>query len=135
MTSHLRNEKRVKQLAYLGFLKRSWTKSSAARQAGVTMTQVFNWRDDPDFAAEEIAAYDEGTDDYEEIAAKRAFHGVLKPVYQQGHRVGTIREYSDTLAVTILKRRNPAFRERHEVTGKDGAPIKFILASDKERDV
>jgi hypothetical protein len=44
--------------------------------------------------------------------------------YEGGARVGEVREYSDTLLLAMLKGRRPdVYRERHEVTGKDGKPL------------
>lgn len=59
---------------------------------------------------------------------RRAFKGVLKPVYQGGARVGSIREYSDTLAIFLMKAHRPEkYRDtvRNEHTGKGGGPIDY----------
>src|SRR5574337_1699712 len=80
----------------------------------------------PDFSAAWDAALELGTDSLEDEAVRRAHEGTLKPVYQGGKKVGTIREYSDTLLIFMLKARRPErFKERlaAEHTGKGGTPI------------
>lgn len=48
--------------------------------------------------------------------ARRAIEGVDKPVFYKGEEVGSIREYSDTLAITLAKAVRPArFRENVKV--------------------
>lgn len=126
MRSHNRNVEAEKWKKLLGYLRRGWTYSAACRQADLVYGTVMKRkREDEDFAAQCQEAYDEGTDTFEDEANRRAFEGTLKPVYQQGGRVGTIREFSDPLAALILKKRNPAFKERHEHsgTGEGGAII------------
>lgn len=62
----------------------------------------------------------------EDEAQRRAFEGTLKPVYQGGKLVGKVREYSDTLAIVLLKAHAPEkYRERYgmEHTGKGGKPL------------
>lgn len=52
----------------------------------------------------------------EDEAHRRAFEGVDKPVFYQGDECGTIREYSDTLAIFLLKAHNPEkYRENSKV--------------------
>ena len=64
----------------------------------------------------------------EDEAQRRAFHGTKKPVYQGGKLVGHIQEYSDTLLIFLLKGKKPdVYKDRHELTGKDGEAIKSEL--------
>jgi hypothetical protein len=68
------------------------------------------------------------TDEMEAEAYRRGVKGVDKPVFQGKELVGHVREYSDTLLIFMLKARKPEkYREttRHELTGKDGAPLDF----------
>ena len=61
-----------------------------------------------------------GTEVLEDEALRRARDGTDKPIYQGGKKVGSVREYSDTLLIFLLKARNPAkYRERIDahVTG------------------
>ena len=44
-----------------------------------------------------------GAEALEDEATRRAAEGVDEPVFHQGAQVGTIRKYSDTLAIFLLK--------------------------------
>jgi hypothetical protein len=55
---------------------------------------------------------------------RRALVGWKEPVYQGGKEVGTIRKFSDNLLIFLLKGKRPeVFRERHELTGANGAAL------------
>lgn len=67
-----------------------------------------------------------GTAALEDEAVRRAMEGTLKPVFYKGAKVGTIREYSDTLLIFLLKARDPekyAERSKQEVSGPGGQPL------------
>lgn len=89
---------------------------------------AYNWREeDPEFAAAWDKAKAIGLDALEDEATRRAFEGTEKPVFHLGSECGTIREYSDTLTIFLLKGGKPEkYRERvsQELTGKDGGPVK-----------
>jgi hypothetical protein len=62
----------------------------------------------------------------EDALWERGVKGILRPVYQGGRKVGSVREYSDAAAIFLLKGRAPAkYRERFEHTGKDGGPMRL----------
>lgn len=70
-----------------------------------------------------------GTKALESEAARRAYHGTLKPVYQKGMRVGQIREYSDTLLMFLLKGRKPKkYRDNVNVkhSGSTAVKLQFV---------
>lgn len=76
------------------------------------------------------AAWDEaikhGTAALEDEAARRAMEGTLRPVFYKGEKCGTVREYSDTLLIFLLKARDPekyTDRVKQELTGAGGGPI------------
>lgn len=76
----------------------------ACREAGVTRQAAYNHRNsDPDFARLWDEALEESTDELVGEAYRRAKDGVRKPVYQGGKKVGEVQEYSDTLAIFLLK--------------------------------
>jgi hypothetical protein len=96
----------------------------SAQAVGVGRKTVYDWLKREPFKALYDDAHEDALDQLEEEARRRAVDGVLKPVYQQGHRVGTIKEYSDVLLITLLKGKRPdTFRERVEHTGKDGGAL------------
>src|SRR3546814_20677703 len=57
------------------------------------------------------AAWDEAMnqalDDLEAVLLERAAHGVEKPVFYGGKPCGKVRQYSDTLAMFILRAKRP----------------------------
>ena len=70
---------------------------------------------DPEFAQLLEDAMQVGYDNLMEEAQRRAFEGYEKPVYQGGLRVGMIREFSDSLAMFLLKGYKPkTFKDRTE---------------------
>lgn len=95
------------------------TIARAAKKAGVHYTLPYKRRrSDPEFAAAWKEAAAIGTELLEEEAARRAFHGTDKPVYQRGVKVGVIREYSDTLLMFLLKGRKPeVYRDGYSEDG------------------
>ena len=116
-------EKREKFLKKL----REWPNvARAARQCGVSRQTVNNHRRSDDaFAAAWDEALDEGVDRLEEEAERRGFKGVMEPVYYKGEKVGTIRRYSDTLAIFLLKAHRPEkYRENIDITS-GGRALQF----------
>lgn len=113
--------------AFLDALAQTANVSAACKAAKVPRRTAYDWKDaDPEFRKAWDAALELGTDALEDEAVRRAHEGTLKPVYQGGKKVGTIREYSDTLLIFMLKGRRPdRFKDRMaaEHTGKGGGPI------------
>lgn len=71
-----------------------------------------------EFARDWDDAIEAGTDNLEQEARRRAYEGTEKPVFYQGVECGTIREFSDTLTIFLLKGNRPdKYRERSEVIG------------------
>jgi hypothetical protein len=101
--------------------------SPACRKAKVPRGNIYLWqKNDLEFKQ----AFDEAcvvaNAALEDEAIRRGYEGVLKPIYQGGKKVGTVREYSDTLLIFLMKGRMPEkYKDRvaNEHTGKDGAPI------------
>ena len=98
--------------------------TGAAARAGISRRTVYDWREgDAEFARAWDTAVDAGTDRLEDEALRRAAKGTLRPVYQGGKRVGTVREYSDTLLIFSLKGRRPEkYKDRtvveHDMTDR-----------------
>jgi hypothetical protein len=71
---------------------------------------------DPEFVARFEEAYKRGYDVLEEECQRRAFAGYEKPVFQGGRRVGSVTEFSDGLAMFLMKGRKPGvFIDRSSV--------------------
>lgn len=108
--------------------------TQAAHWAGYTREYVYTLRkEDPEFEKAWDAALEESLDLCEGELHRRAFIGTDKPVYQGGELVGKIREYSDTLAIFLMKAHRPEkYREttRTEITGKNGKAIEIEYLND-----
>ena len=132
----------------------------ACELAGVHRDSHYAWLDsDPLYQAAFSVAMDRGIDALEAEATRRAFDGVVKPVYNNGKRAvdvkvddkgqvvlkdgkpiaipATIREYSDGLAMFLLKGRRPErYRERISMDSRfvdqQGKDRPFLL-SDADR--
>lgn len=106
--------------------------SKACDDADVNRSAVYAHREaHEDFAQAWAEALEIAADAMELEVRRRAVDGVEEPVYQGGGKVGTIRRYSDTLLMFLLKGTRPEkFRERHELVGKNGQELfKVYLAT------
>jgi hypothetical protein len=112
---------------FLAQLRKEPNITRAAHAAGYTRQYAYQLREaDPDFAEAWKEALEESVDLAESEMHRRAFKGTVKPVFHQGERCGGIREYSDTLAIFLMKAHRPEkYREtvRNELTGANGGPI------------
>lgn len=136
--------KRSRELeeAFLDGLRDGWSVTRSAEGAGINYTTAYDWRNKSlaskredgtyadDFCVRWEQANEQGIDKLEDEVKRRAFHGVEKPVYQGGILVGSVTEYSDTLAGLVMRGKRPGVynTERHEHTGKDGGPVSMSLA-------
>ncbi len=115
------------------------TITHAAMRAQVDRTTIYRWRDsDPVFAAALDEADLMAAERLEQEARRRAVDGVEKPVWHKGQMVGSVREYSDTLLIFLLKGALPdKYRERvsSEISGQGGGPLQVtVQLDDKLRD-
>lgn len=102
------NQKLKAQTDFLEALAAGATVVDAAKAARVSKSTLYEWkRGDKDFATDWDLCFECGTDALEAEAQRRAMNGVEKPVFHQGMQCGTVREYSDTLLMFLLKARNP----------------------------
>lgn len=66
----------------------------------------------------------EACDEVDAEIRRRGIKGVKEPVYYQGEICGYVRKFSDLLLIFRAKALMPEkYRERHEVTGANGAPL------------
>ncbi|WP_254240927.1 terminase [Achromobacter insolitus] len=63
----------------------------------------------------------------EDEARRRAQEGVDEPVFYLGSQCGTVRKYSDTLLIFLLKAHDHKYREKTglELTGANGGPVQM----------
>lgn len=106
-----------KEIAFLAALAATCNVSKACTAAGVGRMTVYEWRKEyPDFAERWDEAMRIGAEALEDEAKRRAFDGVDEPVFFQGVATDTVRKYSDTLAIFLLKGAMPEkYRENSKI--------------------
>jgi len=116
-----------KKRAYLAALSETGNKSRATEIAGIDRSTPYTkqWLEDSEFQEGVHRAEHMAADLLEEEARRRAVDGVSEPVgWYRGTAGGTVRRYSDTLLIFLLKGARPdKYRERMEHTGPDGGPL------------
>lgn len=118
---------------FLAALAERGNVSDAAKAAKINRDTANEHRKrDQAFAAQWVEALEAAADVLEKEAWRRAHDGVLEPVFGRDAgpnagtvEVGQVRKYSDTLLIFLLKGARPdKYREKHEIVGKGGGPIK-----------
>lgn len=114
----------LKQKAFLSAFSQSGHVGNSAKKAGIDRTVIYGWRSDPEFEVLFEHARKQAVSVLEDEAHRRAMVGVDEPVFYKGVPCGAVRKYSDTLLIVLLKANAPdKYRERQEITGKDGGPV------------
>ncbi len=110
-----------KKRAFLSAFAECGNKSRAAQMAGVAKQTIYTrqWREDREFQVALESARVMAADVLEQEAHRRAVEGVEEPVgWYKGEAGGTVRRYSDTLLIFLLKGVLPQrYRERVDVRG------------------
>ncbi|SEB24778.1 terminase [Paraburkholderia sartisoli] len=117
-----------KLTAFLTILADTANVTAAANAIGVARQTVYAWREsDAEFAAAWQRAEKLGVEGMKDEVKRRAFDGVDEPVFYQGAECGTIRKYSDTLAMFLIKAHDPAYRDssRVDIGNADGKPFEI----------
>lgn len=116
--------------AFLAQLAKSPNVAGAARAAGVTRDAAYKRRRvDEEFAAAWDDAIEAGTDELVGEAYRRAFQGSEKPVFYRGDECGRVREYSDTLAIFLLKsHRRGVYGEKVDQNHAGGLTVRVEYA-------
>lgn len=96
--------------------------TKACELAGITRDTFYKRkRNDSEWRLVFEQAWKDGYEALEAMCAERAFNGYDRPVYQNGEKVGIMRQYSDSLAAFLLKGNRPdKFIDRSIVTNKNG---------------
>jgi hypothetical protein len=127
-------KKKAWKPAFIERLRECANVSRAAKDAGINRRTAQRERlNSETFREAWDDAMEEAIDALEEEARRRAFEGVNEPVYYQGEQVGTVRKYSDTLTIFLLKGRRPEIygdRVKQEVSGPGGAPVTVRVVYD-----
>lgn len=115
---------------FLEGYRRSGNIRAAAEAAGIARRTHYNWiESDPEYAGAFEEAREDAADVLEAAAWKRAVVGVEEPTgWYQGMPGGTVRKYSDTLLIFLLKGMRPEkYRDRHELAGPNNEPLHVVL--------
>lgn len=110
----------------------------ACESAGIERSTAYDLRNaDPAFALDWQRAQEQAADVLEEEARRRAIEGWDEPVYGSlggksgSGQVGTVRKYSDTLLIFLMKGANPdKYRERQTVETSGEVTIKIVYDHD-----
>ncbi len=124
-----------KLTAFCAALAETCQVGKACRAVGISRQTAYGWRDDdPEFAAMWDRALKVGVTALEDEAHRRGFEGTDEPVFHQGVKCGTVRKYSDTLAIFLLKSHDPEkYRERQDVTFKGQLDIADAILEARKR--
>lgn len=119
-----------KRDAFLAAFAELGTLTHAAARVGTGRSSHRYWMEhDPEYPGLFAEAAHQANDNLEREARRRGIEGVEKPVYQGKELVGTIREYSDTLLIFLMKGALPTkYRERVEITMDVTAEAKRLAA-------
>ncbi len=113
--------------AFCAALAETGIVARACAAVGISRQTAYEWREEiPEFAEAWGRALKIGVTALEDECHRRGFEGTDEPVFHLGEQVATVKKYSDTLAIFLLKAHNPEkYRERHgyEVAGPGGAPL------------
>lgn len=111
-----------RKMAFLLALSQLGNRQRAAKASDISAITVHIWRRDDDcFRKAYEKAMVMAAELMESELVRRACEGVLKPVFQGGRLVGSVREYSDTLLIFGLKGAMPdkyADRQKVEHSGQ-----------------
>lgn len=112
-----RTRKKDWRPAFLAAFEETAMVTEAAKIAGVGRATVYEERQrNEEFAVAWADVEERAVESMESEAYRRAVKGVDKPVFHAGEQVGTVKDYSDTLLIFMLKARRPeTYREVHKV--------------------
>jgi hypothetical protein len=107
--------------------------SLSCRLVGISRDGIYDLKaKDAEFATAWLSAIEAGVENLEAEAYRRAHKGVNKPVFYQGVECGKVKEYSDTLAIFLLKGAKPEkYRERVDVRGEIEQRVRFCFGKKK----
>ena len=92
-----------KQKSFLAAYAGCGNITHAARMARCHRMSHYKWMGQAGYQEAYAEAHAEACDVLEGEARRRAVTGVAKPIYYQGVIVGTVKEYSDTLLIFLMK--------------------------------
>jgi hypothetical protein len=130
-----RDWSKAKARAFLNVLAETCNVSEAVRQSGVPMTVVYRRRKmDAGFRAEWLQTIAEAYQRLELVLLERAFNGTEKVVRHRDGSEERMREYSDRLALHLLKmHRETAMEAESELAEEDVSEIRERIVRKLQR--
>ena len=116
MTHSIRHKRKA---GFLSAFSECGNVTLACKMAGIGRKTHYRWLEADHRYAEAFREAEQAATDYLEAEAwRRAVEGVEKPAgWYKGKAGGSVREYSDTLLIFLLKGLRPdKYRERYQVT-------------------
>ncbi|WP_237714812.1 MULTISPECIES: hypothetical protein [Pelosinus] len=125
----------IKKRTFLAVFSECGNVTKSAEIAGCArQTHYDSMANDPEYVLAFDQAKEAAADKLEQEARRRAVEGVAEPVFYQGKQIGTVQRYSDNLLMFLLKGERPEkFKDRQEVTGKNGGPIQLEAMTADQR--
>ncbi|WP_156340385.1 hypothetical protein [Sphingomonas sp. Leaf17] len=119
----------VRRVRFLAVLRETANVARAAREAGLGTSGLYKYRaGHAAFAEQWDAAVAEALDALEDALIHRAKHGTERAVFYRGGVVGSVKTYSDTLGMFVLRGRRPEIYGRAAV----GSPSDASQMTDDE---
>lgn len=105
----------IRRRAFLAAYAKTGNVSLAAKACRIPRQRHYEWMKDPEYAAAAKEAHIEACELVEAEIFRRGVTGVLKPVFYQGVRCSTVREYSDILLMFKAKKLMPEYRDNFKI--------------------
>lgn len=123
-----------RRAAFLEALSGTGNVSAAARAAGASRSGAYALKAaDAGFAAEWADALETAVDALDAEARRRALEGVEVPHFHQGRVAGTVRKYSDSLLMFLLRAHRPErYRDRPAGGSESDEDVEEDLAAARE---
>jgi len=124
---------RERKMAFLSAFRRTASLSHASRMANISYNVHKNWLHRcPEYKKAYRTLREEAINELETEARRRAFEGILEPVFYKGEVVGHVRKYSDLLLIFLLRGYKPKrYRENYrDRGGGPNQPIKVLVGVD-----
>jgi hypothetical protein len=135
----------VKQAAFLAAFAQVGNITAACKIAKIERRSHYDWiNNDTEYQSRFEVAKLEAIENMETEARRRAVEGFEEPVFGSGGKevgtvqVGTIRKFSDTLLIFLLKAADPdKYRDRldHRHSGSGGGPIQASVTIQQVMDL
>jgi hypothetical protein len=122
----------ARSAGFIDVLRTTANISRAARESGLSSSTVYRRRaTNISFATLWDAALAEALDAVEEVVIDRVRNGVIKPVFYGGKEIGAVRQYSDQLAMFVLKSKRPEIYNR-PTTPQDAVQVDYDHMTEAE---